>query len=78
MKVSVTDSPISADSLKFSMFKAVLSGKVKCLSNCGDVDVVLTSTDGHSSSKTQKVCAWDMLAPNSGARTSVVLVFLWM
>lgn len=55
IKVQVSDAPISSDTIKFSLFKAVLSGKVTCLSSCGGMDVVLTPTDGHTPPKTQKV-----------------------
>lgn len=53
--VTVADSAISADAIKFSVFKAVLSGKVKCLTSCGDIDVLLKTTDGKTLVKNHKV-----------------------
>lgn len=55
IKVSVIDRPVDSDSVKFAMFKAVLSGTVTCLSSCGAMDVMLSSSDQHGNDKVQKV-----------------------
>ncbi|XP_067940319.1 BOS complex subunit NOMO3-like isoform X2 [Watersipora subatra] len=66
IKVQVTDKPLIGEAVKFSLFKAVLSGKVRCLANCGGMEVLLTSADGHAAPKTQKI---------TSTSTSVAFVF---
>lgn len=54
VEVTVVDSPVLS-AVKFSQFKAVVSGKVTCLKDCGDLEIFLTSMSDSSQTKTQKV-----------------------
>ncbi|KAF6032904.1 hypothetical protein EB796_008789 [Bugula neritina] len=52
VKVTVADSPITSDLVRFSQFKATVSGEVRCLSLCGDLELILRSqTDSSIVSK---------------------------
>lgn len=56
MTVAVLDSPVTSDAVRFSQFKAVVSGKVSCLSECGELEILLKAqSEDKSASKTHKV-----------------------
>ena len=51
----MVDSPVTGNTIKFSQFKAVVSGKVSCLAECGELEIKLKSKSDSALVKSHKV-----------------------